>query len=39
MPPVASIRYRRASVMGLFIPHLGSVNAGNLLFIIGRFAF
>ena len=37
--PVASIRYRRASVMGTFIPHVGQLNAGNLLFITGRYEF
>lgn len=25
--------------MGTFIPHLGSVHVGNLLFIVGRYAF
>jgi Antimicrobial peptide resistance and lipid A acylation protein PagP len=37
--PVASIRYRRASIMGTFIPHLSSLNAGNLLFVTGRYEF
>ncbi|MGI4858261.1 MAG: antimicrobial peptide resistance and lipid A acylation PagP [Janthinobacterium lividum] len=37
--PVGSIRYKKASIMGTFIPRLGSANDGNLLFVWGRYEF
>jgi lipid IVA palmitoyltransferase len=36
--PTGSVRYGKATVMGLFIPSLnGTLNHGNTLFLFGRY--
>lgn len=37
--PVASVRYRRASVMGAFIPHIPGANKGDVAFFWVRYEF
>ncbi|GAA5784250.1 lipid A palmitoyltransferase PagP [Chitiniphilus shinanonensis] len=38
--PLVALRYRRASVMGTFIPSLNSsLNSGNVGFLFGRYEF
>ncbi|SDV51190.1 antimicrobial peptide resistance and lipid A acylation PagP [Chitinasiproducens palmae] len=37
--PIGSLRYKRVSLMATFIPHLGSLNEGNLAFFWGRYEF
>lgn len=37
--PIGSLRYRRTSLMATFIPHMGTLNAGNLAFFWGRYEF
>lgn len=37
--PVASVRYRRLSAMGTFIPRLGGLNKGDVAFFWARYEF
>lgn len=37
--PVASIRYRRTSIMGTFIPRIPGLNDGDVAFFFGRYEF
>ncbi len=37
--PIASVRYRKASIMGTFIPRIPGLNDGDVAFFWGRYEF
>jgi palmitoyl transferase len=36
--PLASLRYQRFTLLGTYIPTLGGVNNGSILYVFGKIA-